>query len=271
MKTVVLGITTLVVALVLAVVLYDQLKSPSERGDEGVHTATPQEIRSESEAEPRYPVPPPPVQPPAKTPPTVEPPITVESAKPAPQPEPPPSFTEQLSRIFSGSRFIALLRQDDFIQRFVATVDSIPEQQPPSRYLPVTPPAGTFLVSRDRINPENARRYLPYLDLLEFIGRDRAIDLYLTHYPQFQSAYRQLGYPRGHFNDRLVAVIDHLLLTPRSNEPIAVHQTVITYRYQDPNLEALSPGQKLLIRIGADNRQGIEVFLRQIRARLVAL
>ncbi len=38
-----------------------------------------------------------------------------------------------------------------------------------------------------------------------------------------QQTYEELGYPGEYFNDRLVAVIDHLLQTPQPQEPLGVH------------------------------------------------
>lgn len=38
--------------------------------------------------------------------------------------------------------------------------------------------------------------------------------LYVQLYPLFQQANVELGYPKSHFNDRVVTVIDHLLAAP---------------------------------------------------------
>ena len=38
------------------------------------------------------------------------------------------------------------------------------------------------------------------------------------------------------------------------------------YQYADPKLEALSSGQKLLLRIGPDNEATIKAKLRELRA-----
>ena len=49
---------------------------------------------------------------------------------------------------------------------------------------------------------------------MESVDTGRLAALYVRFYPLFQQAYRDLGYPNGYFNDRLVEVIDHLLVTP---------------------------------------------------------
>jgi hypothetical protein len=42
------------------------------------------------------------------------------------------------------------------------------------------------------------------------------------------------------------------------------------YRYADPQLEALSPGQKTLIRMGPANEALLKARLRELKAQLLA-
>ena len=66
-------------------------------------------------------------------------------------------------------------------------------------------------------------------------------------------AFDDLGYKDAYFNDHLIALIDHLLATPDVAAPIVLVQPNVMYLYADPQLEALSPGQKTLIRMGPAN------------------
>lgn len=72
-----------------------------------------------------------------------------------------------------------------------------------------------------------------------------------THYPLFQQAYQDLGNPDGHFNDRLIEVIDHLLATPVADGPSCWARPKVMYEFADPRLQALSVGQKALLRLEA--------------------
>ena len=47
--------------------------------------------------------------------------------------------------------------------------------------------------------------------------------------------------------------IDHLIETPMPEGPIVLHRPNVLYEFADPDLEALSSGQKLLIRMGNDH------------------
>jgi hypothetical protein len=93
----------------------------------------------------------------------------------------------------------------------------------------------------------------------------RAADVYRHYYPLFQQAYRDLGYPTGYFNDRLVEVIDHLLATPAAPAAIELVRPAVFYKYADPALEQLSAGQKILLRVGPDNARLLKAKLAEFR------
>jgi hypothetical protein len=52
--------------------------------------------------------------------------------------------------------------------------------------------------------------------------------------------------------------------------PLELVKPEAVYLFSDPQLEALSAGQKMLLRIGGDNSVAIRAKLREIRAVLVA-
>jgi hypothetical protein len=86
----------------------------------------------------------------------------------------------------------------------------------------------------------------------------------------FQQAYQELGYPKKQFNDRLVEVIDDLLEAPEAQPPIKLVRPKVMYEFDDPELEDLSAGQKLLVRMGPENAAVLKAKLREIRRELVA-
>jgi hypothetical protein len=88
------------------------------------------------------------------------------------------------------------------------------------------------------------------------------------NYPLFQAAYRELGYPHGYFNDRLVQVLDDLIDAPEPNGPIVLEKPKALYVFGDPGLQSLSVGQKLMVRVGPDNEAKLKAKLRDIRAAL---
>ena len=164
---------------------------------------------------------------------------------------------------------------DHFIRRLVLLVDMLPKAQLAANRLPARPVAGSFQVAGEEeqivISPENYERYTPFVRFVEGLDGKKAVDLYVRFYPLFQKAYRDMGYPDKYFNDRLIEVIDHLVKAPTVEEPIRVTRHVVRYRYADPELEALSAGRKILLRIGPQNALKIKNKLSEIRGTLISL
>ena len=65
-------------------------------------------------------------------------------------------------------------------------------------------------------------------------------------------------------------VIDHLLGAPEVREPVQLIQPGVFYEFADPELERLSAGQKIMVRMGYENMMKVKTKLREIRQALVA-
>ena len=177
-----------------------------------------------------------------------------------------------LDSLFGRKNFEEFFSPRDIVRRIVATLDSLPREKVAQRLLPLRTPAGPLLVSggdADRfIDTGNAARYLPYVVLAESVDTGKLVAAYVRCYPLLQQAYRELGYPSGYFNDRLVEVIDHLLVAPEADGPIQLVRRKVLYEFADPDLEALSAGQKIMLRIGPENAARVKAKLREIRREL---
>ncbi len=185
------------------------------------------------------------------------------------------SIQSSLGSLFENNNFTKLLFMDNFIQKFVATIDNLPEKRLPRAHLPIKAPGGKFLVSGTVEAPQtssrNNKRYSSYVIFLESIDLNSAMKIYTHFYPLFQTAYEQLGYQHAYFNDRLVYVLDNLLETPNTPDPIQLAQPAVLFTYADPQLERLSSGQKVLLRIGQEQRQKVITILKQYRKALTNL
>jgi hypothetical protein len=178
-----------------------------------------------------------------------------------------------LNALFGHAAAISFLHPGGFVRRAVATVDNLPRKHAPARLWPVVATPGRFTVKG------NDNRYAPFVRFAESIDIPRAVALYARFYPLFQQAYEELGYPGGYFNDRLVAVIDHLLKTPEPVRPPAVRLTEVRgamalehpwlhYEFADPALQSLSAGQKILLRMGPDNERRMKALLAELRRQV---
>ena len=173
-----------------------------------------------------------------------------------------------------GSALGDLLDDEGLIDKFVATTDNLSHSHVAEKIRPVGRIQGSFAVSATSANgpyylsPDNYGRYDFLVNMLTHADLDEVAATYRRFYPLIQEAYTQLGYPDAYFNDRAVAVIDHLLDTPEPAEPIELLQPHVLYKFADPDLEALSSGQKLLLRIGSDHRARVKSVLRELRDRI---
>lgn len=161
---------------------------------------------------------------------------------------------------------------NDIVRRFVVTVDNLPRQKVPMRYRLFKPVAGKFLATGEGdsfyINLDNDGRYKSYVLLAEAVDVKKLVTVYVHFYPLFQEEYKNLGYPKGYFNDRLVEAIDDMLATPDTPARIKLIRPNVLYQFADPDLEALSAGQKIMIRMGPENATRIRARLQELRREL---
>lgn len=183
------------------------------------------------------------------------------------------SVLSALGAMAGGHDLAALLTPNQIIPRIVATVDALPRHTLGRSVLPVRSPAGAFAVARADggatvMDARNAARYAAYVQAVQDVDSKALAAWYVREYPLFQQAYRELGYPKGYFNDRLIAVIDLLLATPEPSQPPELTPVKGYYAYADPSLESLSIGQKMLLRAGPAGEAAVKAKLRELRAQL---
>ena len=190
-------------------------------------------------------------------------------------------IAQALGDLLGARDMAAFLQMDGLVRRVVATVDNLGREHTPARLWPVHPTPERFAVVGSgpvqTIGLDNAARYGALVRWIESVDTERAVALYARLYPLFQQAYEELGYPGRYFNDRLVAVIDHLLQAPEPASPVAVKLTEVKgdvpstrpwvrYEFADPQLQSLSSGQKIMVRVGLENERRLKVRLKALRA-----
>jgi hypothetical protein len=192
---------------------------------------------------------------------------------------------EALAGLVGRSGAMAFLQPDGFVRRVVVTVDNLARPMAASRLWPVQPTPGKLqrIIAGDAelIAADNAVRYEPFVAFVASVEPSRAAAVYRRFYPLFQQAYAELGYPKGHFNDRLIEVIDHLLAAPEPALPPAVKlvevkgevpstRPWVRYEFADAKLESLSAGQKIMVRIGVNHERRLKGWLTGFRQAIVS-
>jgi hypothetical protein len=193
-----------------------------------------------------------------------------------------PVAVETLSSLVGSEPVRQYVVSEAVIPRLVATLDALSGKQVPAAIKAVEGPAGTFQATANDdpasvirnaagdpipqyvVDPVNYRRYTPYVEMLEAADTGALVASYRDHRPLFEEAFRQLGYPEGDFDQRLRALIDELLATPDVSGTVRLIKPEAYYLYADEELESLTAGQKILLRMGPDNAA-------RVKARLVAI
>ncbi|MCC6608640.1 MAG: DUF3014 domain-containing protein [Burkholderiales bacterium] len=266
----------LVVLAVLAVGAYLFLSQPPQEAK----PPAPEPPRAEAPAAPA-PAPEAETRPPEAAPP--EPPAAAAGSLP-PLASSDKAVQEALLDLVGKEAVLSFFNVGDYVRRFVVTVDNLPGKKAAVRFWPVNPTPGRFIAERKSsgrtyLAAENFRRYTPFVRLVASLDAGKVVALYRRFYPLLQEAYEELGHPGKRFNDRLIEVIDHLLAAPDAGDAIEVvlpkydpsikiERPWLMYEFADPSLEALSAGQKMLVRIGSENAARLKAKLREVRSRL---
>jgi hypothetical protein len=195
-------------------------------------------------------------------------------AKPLPPlKESDPDVRESLVGVFGARSIAQFLVPDNVVRHIVVTVDNLPRKKVAVELRPVKPTPGATVTAAQgditTLSSANYERYAPLLKVVQSTDTKTLVNVYFKLYPLFQQSYEDLGYPGQYFNDRLVEVIDDMLKAPDVQGPIQITQPKVFYEYADPKLEALSSGQKLLLRMGPANEAIMKAKLRELRKAVV--
>jgi hypothetical protein len=189
-----------------------------------------------------------------------------------------------VTSLIGSKAALTFFQLEDFPRKLVATVDNLGRSHAPPLAWPISPTEGRFTVLTHAgatvVNADNGQRYTPLVLLLEAINVGLAVDLYVRMYPVLQQTYVDLGYPNRQFNDRLLQVINHLLATPSAPQVMTVQLTEVKgpipslrpwvrYEFADPALEALSSGQKIMLRVGSVNQNRLKARLSALRQEIL--
>ena len=180
-----------------------------------------------------------------------------------------PEFTLALADISGAGTLTQYLVMDQVISRLVASIDSLTSRQVPVHINPVRPLEGKLLTEDEGtiLSAQNYARYDGYITLLQSMDTDTLVKLYGRYSPLFQQAWEENG-GTGSFNDRLFVVIDNLLETPDVPSPVYLTKYEAVYLFEDEELEAMTAGQKVLVRMGSANASIVKDKLTELKAGL---
>ena len=176
------------------------------------------------------------------------------------------------AQLASHPKLVEWLQSEDFIRRFVAAVDVAAAGKSPRQSLAFWRPREKFSVVTKKgaiyLDTRSYARYDLAADAFQSVNAQAAAGILKDLQSVFQGAYEELGYPNRKFKDTLLQAIQELLKTPAVKGPLRLNAKVISYSLADKKLEALSPAQKHLLRMGPNNTVKIQEKLREIAQAL---
>lgn len=165
------------------------------------------------------------------------------------------------------------LATDGLVQQMAVAIDRVSRGGSPARQLgPLAPETNIEVVRRGRtreIAPASFQRYDGIAETFATMDPAAVAKVYETIRPRLNEAYRNLGRAESHVDVAVQQALDLLIATPIPEEAVRVVEgRGATWAYADPALEALSPAQKQLLRMGPRNQARVIEMLRQVRQRL---
>ncbi len=180
---------------------------------------------------------------------------------------------ELVARLSAHPTVAAWLVTKGLIANFTVVTLNIAEGRTATQFLRPVAPKARFQTrgpaTRLLVDPRSYDRYAPHAAAVASLDNVGTASLYLTLKPRITDAYRELGYPEGDFDRVLERAVGRLLQTPRLDGDVALVPTGGNlFGFSDPKLEALSPAQKQLLRLGPTNGQVVHRKLEEIAALL---
>lgn len=166
----------------------------------------------------------------------------------------------------------AWLAGEGLVARFVAAVDNVANGESPRAHLRELAPAGPFQASerggREVVSERSWARYDLATSLFASLDAEACARLHRLLLPLFEEAYRELGGGEDRFDDALARAFRELLRAPTIDADVEVVPRIRSYHFADPELEALSPAQKHLLRMGPRNARAVQAKLHELAAAL---
>jgi hypothetical protein len=183
-----------------------------------------------------------------------------------------PAVREFAAALSTNPDFVKWLLTKDLVRKFVVSVDNVANGLSPRPHIDFFAPEGAFRVARTKegtvIDPAAYARYGPVVRIALSLDATAAARLYRAVKPLIKEAYDELGYPGVDFDDTLVRAMGELLETPVVEGRIKLEKKILSYAMTDATLEALSPAQKQLLRLGPDGVRAVHGKIKELAAAL---
>lgn len=198
------------------------------------------------------------------------------------EPTPPPIVNAPITLENSDATFLLAARDispaltkwllpDEQVRKWVLTVDLMADGKMPKRYRPVDYPMDKFKTQANNLNEvssaENYQRMSLIINILTSIETATLARYYQEWLPLLEKAYREQGKPDT-FNQRFMQTISQILAANHLEQQPALIRSSVLYQFASPEYENATDVEKLLWRMGPENAEKLQGFLRELRYQL---
>jgi hypothetical protein len=177
-------------------------------------------------------------------------------------------------RLSSHPRWAAWLVTDRLVERVAGSVASLAANRSPREQVPFMVPESDFSVQNegDRlvIDPATFRRYDAHAEAIDGLDVDGTVRLYRQLRPLLSEAYAELGLPAEQFDADFLRAMENLISVDVPEATLEVREGVEVYEYVDAALEARTPAEKHMFRMGPQNAARVQAKLRALVEALEA-
>lgn len=165
------------------------------------------------------------------------------------------------------------LATEELVRKWVLAVDLLADGKLPQRHKPLVFEVPEFKVQAlnsgaqvERYQPlaSNSDRVTPLIQAVALIPPKTAGRYYRAWLPVFEQAYAELG-KSGSFKSRVDSAVKAILAVPSAPPGAELSRPHVFYEYADPVLEARSPLEKGIWRIGEGNREVLQAYFKELR------
>lgn len=157
------------------------------------------------------------------------------------------------------------------VRKWVAMIDQMAVYRLPNKNLPVAYPKEPFLVIKTEKgisnDPGNFRRWDPLINAVTSLSPKKVAIYYKKWSPFLEASYNELGNPQS-FDNQLRETISHLLIVEPIPADTKLRRPKVFYEYADPVLENADPLSKWLWRLGPENMQKLQDWLKRLESYL---
>ena len=162
----------------------------------------------------------------------------------------------------SNTDLVRWLSVDDLLRRAASYLDGLSRGVILSKIFPLTQPTGSFTTHMDGetiwLNAGNYERYDITIEAIASIKMEALAQLFHIARPLIETSFSEMGYNARQMEGIILQAIDRVLSTPIIIEPIELTRESVLYQFADPELEALMPLQKQVLRTGPENTQKLQ-------------